>query len=325
MKAARYSKRGNPSEVIEVVDVDPQPMKPTSVRCKVLAAPINPSDILAITGLYAVLPPLPAVGGFEGIGRIVETGAEVSGLQPGQLVTLGGGTWRSEMVLPASAVIPLPQGDPLQLAMLLINPPTAWLMLRDYVDLNEGDWIIQNASNSGVGGYVIQLAKQRGIRTVNVVRREGLEEALRAKGADVVIVDGPDLAARVRAATGGVEPRLGLDAVAGEATLRLADCVAPGGTVVCYGAMSLQPCQISPLTLFFRSVSLRGFWLQPWLTSAPPDERQAVYGTLARMLIDGTLAADIGQTYPLERAKEALAHADAGGRSGKILITPTIE
>ena len=88
-----------------------------------------------------------------------------------------------------------------QLAMSAVNPLTALLMLNSFTDLEAGQWIVQSAANSAVGGYVIQLAKQRGIKTVNVVRREGLAEDLMAKGADVVLIDGPDLAAQIALAT----------------------------------------------------------------------------------------------------------------------------
>ena len=135
--------------------------------------------------------------------------------------------------------------------MLAVNPPTAHLLLASIVDLEPGEWVIQNAASSAVGRYVIQLAKARGLRTVNVVRRDGLAESLQALGADVVEVDDEDLAERVVAATDVATIRLALDATAGSSTMRLAACAANGATIVNYGALTLQPCQMSPMQITF--------------------------------------------------------------------------
>jgi hypothetical protein len=135
--------------------------------------------------------------------------------------------------------------DPHQLAMLKVNPATALMMLRNYVDLQPGDWVIQDAANSGVGSNLIRLAGADGVRTVNVVRRAALAAPLEAIGADVVVVDGADLAERVRAVTGGTPPRLAIDAIGGSVVMRLADCLAEGGTVVNYGLLSGEPCMLA--------------------------------------------------------------------------------
>ena len=87
-------------------------------------------------------------------------------------------------------------------------------MLSDFVDLKPGDWVIQNVANSAVGRLLIVLARQRGLRTVNVVRRAELAGELKALGADQVIVDGDDLAARV-GKTGEARIMLGVEAIGG--------------------------------------------------------------------------------------------------------------
>src|SRR5258708_38136495 len=106
--------------------------------------------------------------------------------------------------------------------MLRINPATAQLLLEDHVSVAPGDWVIQNVANSAVGRHLIVLAKGRGLRTVNVVRRDDVADELRELGANVVLTDGPDLAERVHAAVGGAAIRLGIDAVSGGATKRIA-------------------------------------------------------------------------------------------------------
>ncbi|MGY6631441.1 MAG: zinc-dependent alcohol dehydrogenase family protein [Wenzhouxiangella sp.] len=323
---AVYEQRGpQPHKLIQAVEFEPAQPAAGEVLVELLAAAINPSDLLTLTGDYGVLPDLPAVGGNEGVGKVVSVGPEVKGLEAGQTVLLpiGCGTWSSHLVLPAKDLIPLPgQADPLQLAMLTINPPTASLLLSELVTLAEGDWVIQNAANSAVGGYLVQLAKSRGIKTVNVVRRESALEAVKQAGGDVVLVDGPDLAKRVAEATGKAKIRLGIDAVGGEATERLAGCLSGGGTLANYGMMSGQPCQISAGQLIFRGITLIGFWLASWFRQATPEQQKALFGDLIGKIATGQLKAPVAGTYPLSRVAEALEAAGQGERDGKILLVP---
>ena len=139
------------------------------------------------------------------------------------LLPVGCGTWSTHVVVQAAQLRPLPNdADPLQLSMMTVNPPTAALLLSDIVSLGPDDWVIQNAANSAVGLYLVQLARHRGYRTVNVVRREEAAAVVRESGGDVVLVDGDDLARQVAEATGGAKIALGIDAVGGSATGRLA-------------------------------------------------------------------------------------------------------
>ncbi|MFY7924139.1 MAG: zinc-dependent alcohol dehydrogenase family protein [Gemmatimonas sp.] len=325
MHVAMYESRGaEPHTRIACVERPTPTPGPADVLLEMIAAPINPSDILTITGQYGALPPLPAIGGNEGVGRVVAMGDEVQGVAVGDmaLMPMASGTWSSHAIVPALSLMRVPSaGDPLQMAMLTVNPPTASLLLSDFVTLNAGDWVIQNAANSGVGEYVIQLAKARGLRTVNVVRRDDAIEPLRALGADVVLVDGPDLAARVADATDKAKIRLALDAVAGSATDRLAQSVAVGGMVVNYGAMSGDACKVAPGSFVFRNVTLRGFWLAYWFRQATPAQQQALYGDLAMRIARGELSTRIHATFPLTRVQDAVALAAQGVRNGKVLLT----
>lgn len=326
MKQALYTRRGPvPHEVIDAVEFIAPPLAPGEALVEVLAAPINPSDVLTLTGDYGSLPPLPAVGGNEGVGRVVEVAADVDGLRAGQMVLLpvGSGTWATHLVAAASALMPLPDGaDPQQLAMLTVNPPTARLLLSEFADLQPGDWVIQNAANSAVGGYLVQLAKARGVRTVNIVRRAPAVAAVQAIGGDVVLVDGDDLAARVREATGDAKIALAVDAVGGAATERLAQSLAPGGTVVTYGAMSGEPCTLSAASLIFRGITLRGFWLARWFRTADARTRAAVFGELVALIASGQLHARVQATYGIDAIKDAVAAAASGERDGKIMVLP---
>jgi mitochondrial enoyl-[acyl-carrier protein] reductase / trans-2-enoyl-CoA reductase len=326
MKRAEYSQRGAvPQDVIDTVDFTLPSPAPGQALVQVLAAPINPSDVLTLTGQYGLLPPLPAVGGNEGVGRIVELGPDTFGPAVGTTVLLpvGCGSWSSHVLVDAARLMPLPnEADAQQLSMMTVNPPTALLLLREFVDLAPGDWVIQNAANSGVGAYLVQLARLRGLHTVNIVRREGAVEAVRDAGGDVVLVDGDKLAKRVSEATGGASIRLGIDAVGGAATDRLATCLAERGVLVNYGMMGGEACQVSPASFVFRDLTLRGFWLSRWFKAASVEARREVFGEVARLIAEGTLHSRVAATYPIERIREAVAAAAAGERDGKILVVP---
>lgn len=324
MKAIHLTAFGVPEQVARCVDLpDPPPPGPGEAAVDVLAFPINPADLLLLRGAYAAKPPLPAIPGAEMAARVTALGPGVEGLQVGDVVLpLVRENWQQRRVVPAADLLPVRvAADPLQLAMLRVNPATAAAMLEDFVDLSPGDWVIQNAANSAVGSCVIRLARAAGWRTVNVVRRESLVAPLRALGADVVLVDGPDLADRVAEAT-DAPPRLAIDAVAGEATARLAAALAEGGTVVNYGMLCGEPCSMPPHQLIFRSIGLAGFWLMKKLDAMSRAGKQAFYDRLAGLVADGTLAMPVEATYPIERIADALAHASREGRDGKILVTP---
>jgi trans-2-enoyl-CoA reductase len=326
MKKAQYTERGPvPQASIECVDFPDPVLAEGQVLLQVLAAPINPSDVLTLTGEYGSLPPLPAIGGNEGVGKVVAHGPGVSAPAVGQTVLLpvGAGTWATHVVAKAGRLMPLPNdADPLQLSMMTVNPPTASLMLSEFVELQPGEWVMQNAANSGVGEYLVQLARLRGLKTVNVVRRESAAAAVRTAGGDVVLLDGPDLEQRVAEATGQAKIRLGIDAIGGQATNRLAACLGEGGTLVNYGLMSGEDCVVSARSFVFRDLTLRGFWLALWFRRATPQRQMAMFGEIGKLVASGRLKTRIQASYDLPQIKDAVAAAAAGERDGKILVVP---
>ncbi|HEU0210173.1 MAG TPA: 2-enoyl thioester reductase domain-containing protein, partial [Candidatus Udaeobacter sp.] len=231
INAAVYEKHGNPADVLRV-ETRPWPTPAVDEAVvKMRAAPINPADLNQIEGKYPMRPELPATPGFEGAGMIVELGSGVNDLTTGELVILphNVGTWRDALTVKAEDLVVVPEGiQPAQAAMLKINPLTAWRLLHDYVNLQKGDWLIQNAANSAAGRHVIQIAHELGYRTVNVVRRPEVIDELRAERGDVVLVDGDNLRGEVKNATGDAPIRLGLNSVGGDSALRLANCLASG-------------------------------------------------------------------------------------------------
>ncbi|TXL70913.1 zinc-dependent alcohol dehydrogenase family protein [Vineibacter terrae] len=325
MKQVLLDSYGVPQGVARCAEVpDVGAPGPGEVVFDVLLFPINPADVWFCRGSYRLKPPLPSTPGAECIGRVTAVGSGVSHVKAGDLViNLQRENWAQKRRVKGDDVIAVPPGlDLKQAAMLRINPPTALLMLTDMTDLKPGDWVVQNVANSAVGRLVIPLAKARGLKTVNVVRRASLFADLKALGADACVVDGPDLADRVAAATGGAPVRLGLDAVSGAATARLAACVADGGVVCNYGAMSGEDPTVSRSDLIYRGLNLTGFMLGRFMARRSLAQIRDIYADLGRQLLDGRLSAPVEKIYAIDDIKEALVRAQEGERSGKILVAP---
>ena len=317
MQALQIARFGDPSEVVQLVDI-PDPKAPSAgeVLIAVEYAPINFSALLLISGQYGVRPPLPTGVGNEGVGRILSVGAAVDHLQVGDRVLIPDPypAWRERLVVPAQDLFPLPPGaDPQQLSMGSINPPTAALLLSEYIDLAPGEWVIQNAGNSGVGRSVIAFARERGLRIVSLIRRQELIGELVAAGSAVVLVDGAGIADRVAQATDHAQIRLALDGVGGAAMPSLSSCLSSGGTLVAYAFMSWQPGLASPSDIIFRGVTIRGFWLDAPAVRASPKLGEATKMG-ARLIAEGKLRVPVAGVYPLAAAKEAILHAQTGGK-----------
>ena len=325
MQRVEFDRYGTPHEVCACVD-KPAFGEPGAdeVIVTVEAAAINPADLLIIEGRYPGPEKLPAPLGIEGAGRVTQVGAEVTDLQPGQRVMLlSRANWAEQVQVPAMQAIAIPEDlDILLAAQIKANPPSATLMLQDYVALEPGDWVMQNAANSALGRHLIRFAKHRGLKTVNVVRRESAVQGLRDIGADLVLVDGEDLGKRVRAEIGTDNLPLAIDAIGGQACLHLADCLSDGGTVVNYGFLSGDPCMIHPSHAIVHGIDLQGFWLVKQLFQKPRATIEATYAEIATLFKDGVLIAPVEATYTLDQLRDALAHAEQGGRDGKIVLTP---
>lgn len=324
MKAVQVVAFGHAAEVVKLNEVpDVGSPGPDEVVVAVEAAPINNSDFMIIAGRYGYLPPLPATLGIEGVGRVVAKGSQVKNLKEGDrtLIPLMTPTWTERVKFTASWQRPLPDdADVGQLSMVGVNPATAYLLLTDFVKVPRGGWVIQNGANSATARAVIAIAKSLGVRTVNIVRREELVPELKSLGADVVLVDGPGLAKRVAAETGGAPIQLALDVVGGASTLNLMNCLAPKSVLVVYSGMSGQPFSGSALSVIFNEVSVRGFWLGHWRKTATDDAVAAMYDHLVPMVASGTISAPVVASYGLDGFSEAIAKAAAF--KGKVILTP---
>ena len=308
------------------------PLGPKDVLVKMLAAPINPSDVLSITGTYGDIPPRPFVLGFEGAGSIIEIGTEVTSVAVGDWVLPGKpkfGTWRTHGIVDESMVAKIDKRLGFKAAATLtVNPSTAYLMLTDMVDLKPGDTVIQNGANSAVGQMLIQIAAQMGIRTINVVRNranlQDLVTKLQGFGADVVITD-DDLKKRASddkwGSEGLAKPKMAIDCVGGELGSEMVRHLPPGGTLVSYGSMTGQPLTVSPLPLIFKDITVKGFWLLTvFMKTGKSRLQEEVFPYIGKLAAEGKFKFPEVELFAIQDYKEALKRATAGFTNLKQLL-----
>ena len=324
MQSVRFHEFGDPAEVLRVEDVPKPEPGAGQVLVRMRARPINPSDLLTVRGLYGSLPVPPATPGLEGVGEVAGLGEGVAHLRPGQrVIPLGvAGTWQEFIVAPAAQLIPVP--DPVgdrTAAQFVVNPLTAWIMTVEELDLQPDEWLLQTAAGSTLGRVVLQIARQHGFKTINVVRRREQAEELKALGADEVICsDGEDIPERVREITGKEGLKKAIDAVGGETGAAVVSALGRGGVMLVYGLLSGSPMPIDGGRMIFTSATVRGFWLGEWIRSAPPERQQAVTAEMLRSMATQEIIPPVEAEYPLADILAAVEHSERPGRSGKVLL-----
>ncbi len=326
MRALRFIQFGPPADVLTLEDTPlPEPRAgPGPLR--LTHRPINPSDLLTISGEYGRLPRLPATPGLEGTGTIDALGPGTSGLAIGQRVIplgIGGGTWSEYVLADVTRLLPVPDAVSDQTAaQFVVNPVTAWVMLEEVLGIEAGEWVLQTAAGSTLGRVVLQLAALRGFKTINFVRRPEQVAELEALGADAVFCTADDdIPARVRELTGDQGVKGAIEAVGGETGALALVCLRPGGTMLAYGLLSGEPIPVHSGEMLFRGLTLSGFWLSHWFQVTSPGAVVETVSTLMGYMAAGDLTPPVEAEYDLADYAAAVAHADRPGRQGKVLLT----
>ncbi len=326
MKAVVLEAFGEPANVLQVLDVPEPKPGPGQVRVRMIASPVNPSDLLLTRGRYVFRPDLPARLGFEGVGVVEEAGPGLYGrLLVGKRVAVlngEGGNWAECAIIPATQAIPVSKDLPdEQVASYFVNPATALAMVRHVLKVAPGEWLLQSAATSALGKMMIRLGRRDGFKTLNVVRRHEAIEELKALGADEVIcsADGP-ISEQVRRISGTEGVRCALDPVGGDTGTGLYDSLAADGMLVVYGSLTPEPIRIDPRSMISAKRTVRGFWLGHWMRERSKVSALMTFRQIADLIRQGVLATDLGPSYPLSEIKEAVQRAEEPGKSGKILL-----
>ncbi len=321
-----YKETGKPLDVLSLEKIGVPELGKNDVLVELEAAVIHPSDMGMIGGTYGRLRELPAVGGREGVGKIVALGSEVKNLKIGERVKMPEdlGVWREKVVVPENEIDRVPADVPAeQAAMAFINPMTVWRILHDFVELKPGDWILQNAGSSALGQALVQIASALGFRTISLVRNvEKWTPILTFLGGNFVLPDEKDSIKKVAEIVGGKSnlPKLALNSIGGESASRLTRMVAFAGTIVTFGGMTGELIRFPTREFIFNDLRLRGFWMDRWNRSATAKEREDLAKKIFDLMRNGKLKMAVDATFSLSEFKTAIARALEGGRNGKVLF-----
>ncbi|WP_266362826.1 zinc-dependent alcohol dehydrogenase family protein [Tellurirhabdus rosea] len=321
MQSVTFTETGKPTEILHVTDAPMPEPGPGEVRLRVLSSPINPSDIMFVQNLYGIRPQLPSGAGFEGVGIVDKLGEGVEMRTGIRASFTAVGSWSEYAIANQRALIPVPDAIPEEIAaQLFVNPFTAYAMLQES-GVQPGQWLMLTAAGSAFAKMVIQLCKMRGIRTIGTVRRDDLNEELKALGVtELINVETENLSTRVREITENQGVTCVLDAVGGHTATEAIKCLAKGGTMLIYGLLSLQDPSFNAGLMIFRELTVRGFWLTDWMRRVNSQTRMEVAQNVISLLASGQIQLPVEATYPLAQIREAVAHAERHGRHGKILV-----
>jgi len=329
MHALYLTAPGNEADSIQRLELS-HDLEPGKVRVRMLAAPINPSDLLHIAGNYGSVVNSPARIGFEGVG-IVETATSFLGrLLIGRRVAVlarDGGTWATHCDVDFKSVIPVPSALSLeQAATFFINPATAYLVTRDVLRIPKQGTLIQSAGASAVGRMVIQLAKVNGFRTVNLVRRGEQVEELKGLGADhAIVVDEScsveEIETHIKSEVAELPIRYVIDPVGGKVGTAMLQCLADGGQFVSYGSLADQSMEVHPRLMMTRNLQMRGFWLGPYMQKKSLASKLMIVRKLASYHKQGHFDSQEYRSFPLDDYQNAMQFAANASGGTKALLT----
>lgn len=326
MNAAVFDRFGPPRDVLQVRDIPKPEPRRGEVLVRMLASPINPSDIMYVEGRYTIKPQLPATPGFEGVGVVEATGGGILGwLRKGKRVAVINGergNWADYTITSARLVVPVPVGIPdEQAATFFVNPATAIAITRKVLAVPPGEWLLQSAAGGELGKMIIRLGKRHGFKTMNVVRRREQVEELNKLGANEVIVesDGP-IDEQVKRLTNNQGVKFAIDPVGGTTGSDVIASLGAGGRGLLFGSLSDQPLSLHPRKLLSAAIRIEGFWLGDWAKRQSIPTMLRLFREVRGLLKDGTLTSDIAATYPLSRVAEAAEHAMRPGKGGKVIL-----
>ncbi|KAJ7355453.1 hypothetical protein DFH08DRAFT_689771 [Mycena albidolilacea] len=353
-RAIVYTQNGDPAQVLRALTYKPlPPPAPETVNIKYLLAPINPSDVNVVQGVYPAKPSLTSlvdgqpdvfVGGNEGLAEVTHVGSGVTDLVKGDWVVMTkaqAGTWSSSRNVGVLDVLKLPRVEGLTEvhgATMTVNPPSAYNMLNDYVALEKDEWVVQNGANSAVGQAVIQIAASRGFKTLNLVRKRSdideLTRKLKDLGATEVLtyddLNDRNLTQRiVKEWTGGKGIRLGLNCVSGPDTTSMARLLGQDAYLVSYGAMSKQPLALPTGLFIFKNLTSVGFWQSRWYKQKTRSDKENLFKTLATLIGHGkaspeheivTIPAEDSDEVAGQKVREIFAKIAEGQYGKKVLL-----
>jgi NADPH:quinone reductase len=328
MRALQITAYDGKPESLKMVELPVPTPKAGQVLVKMHASPINPSDLLFLSGIYGIKRPLPAIAGFEGSGTVVANGGGLLGsfYMNKQVSLVGGdsnstGAWAEYMIVPALTVSPIIKGISMdEASMMFVNPNTA-VMLMDKAKKQKHPGFVQTAAAGALGQMLVRMANAQNMPAIHIVRRPSQAEALRQLGARYVLDSSDEhFDQQLASLSAQLKITLAFDAVAGEMPQKLLSLMPRRTKVIVYGALQEGVPTITTHQLVFEAKKIEGLWLAD-LAVDGINIPQLIMATMKMRKVAKTmLKSHIQATYPIERTHEALARYREHMSEGKVLI-----
>lgn len=317
---------GIPKDVLKIEYKTVEPLKDNEVLVQMLARPINPSDLIPITGAYSHRISLPNIPGYEGVGIVVDVGPFVSKNLIGKRVLplRGEGTWQEFVKTSAEFAVPIPDSiDDFTASQMYINPVTAWVVCTEVLKLKPNDIVVVNACGSSIGRVLVQFSKILGFRLIAVTRNnKNTEELLQLGASYVVDTSNSSLNKTVMELTNGVGADAAIDSIGGLDGNELAFCVRPNGHFLTIGLLS--GIQVNWAAIVNQAkVHANMFHLRNWNGNVPVEKWQETFNHLIRLIDDKKLRLMmVDSSYDLSDVKKAIDAVESSKKTiGKVFLT----
>ncbi|SET29425.1 zinc-binding dehydrogenase [Paracoccus homiensis] len=323
MKTVRHSEFGDPAQVLHMEQVADLQPGPGQVRLGMIMAPIHNHDLWTIHGSYGVKPTLPATAGSELVGKVEAVGEGVDAGLIGRRVAAAGvqGAWAEQVLAPANALIPVPEQMSDEAAAQLIAMPFSAITLVEFLGVASGDWVVQTAANGAVGKIVAVLAKSRGIKLLNLVRRAEARDELMQMGIEnVVATDQDGWIDQAKAIIGKDGARAAVDSVGGEVAGALTQLLGENGLLVTFGSATGGDLSLGTGDIIFKHLTVKGFWGAKVAQATSDADRQRMFQELIGLVLDGSLRLTADAVLPLDEPAAAIKAATTPGRQGKVMF-----
>ncbi|QDU06738.1 zinc-dependent alcohol dehydrogenase family protein [Gimesia aquarii] len=332
MRAIRFEQFGEPAEVLKVCEVEEPIPTDGEILVRMLASPLNPSDLLNIRGGYSTRPNLPATPGFEGVGVVEASGGGLRGalLKGRRVVVLNRktGNWADKIAISNQFVIPVSSKLSLEdSATFFVNPATAYILVKQILRIPKNQWLLQTAAASAVGKMVIRLGNYYGFQTLNVVRRHDQEDQLKKLGAKHVIVYNTEhdneriLIDQIRKTLGSSSLQFAIDPIGGPTASSIVKVLGDRAKFILYGSLGNAPLEFLSRELIRNGGIIQGFWLARQMETLSLPAKIKLVAHLTTLIQKGVLSTEIRETFPLEQINLAVTEAEKTGKSGKVLLS----
>ncbi|MBG0511626.1 zinc-dependent alcohol dehydrogenase family protein [Agrobacterium sp. MOPV5] len=326
-RIVRFHEYGE-ADVLKIEEVEFPAPAADEIQIAVRAIGLNRAEVMFRRNAYLQEAVFPSGLGYEASGVVSAVGADVKGFQAGDVVSViptldmaRWGTYGELANIPARHVVKHPANISFEeAAASWMQYITAWGALIEQAKLASNDFVIVTAASSSVGVAAFQVARTVGATIIATTRSSTKRQALLDAGAHhVIATEEENLVARISEITNGAGARVAFDAIGGPEVAQLAECLAVGGILIEYGALSPDGGAFPQFAVLGKSLTIKGYLYTEILTDDVLLDKAKTF--ISDGLAKGTLKPLISQTFPFDQIQEATRFLESNAQIGKVVVT----